>query len=61
MTLPGKFLSGFGGLVVEADGYATFFLISTALGIPAVLLALWIRRDRELVPAPVPEAESGKS
>ena len=54
MTLPGKFLSGFGGLVVEVEGYATFFMISAVMGIPAVLLALWISRDRELVPAPVP-------
>ncbi|WP_299231776.1 MFS transporter [uncultured Halomonas sp.] len=52
MTLPGKFLSGFGGLVVEVEGYATFFLISAVMGIPAVLLALWISRDRELMPAP---------
>ena len=55
MTLPGKFLSGFGGLVVEVEGYATFFMISAVMGIPAVLLALWISRDRELVPAPVPQ------
>ncbi|GKW50860.1 AmpG family muropeptide MFS transporter [Halomonas sp. NCCP-2165] len=52
MTLPGKFLSGFGGLVVAAEGYATFFLISTLLGLPAIALALWISRDRDLVPAP---------
>lgn len=52
MTLPGKFLSGFGGLVVAAEGYATFFLISTLLGLPAIVLALWISRDRDLVPAP---------
>ncbi|MCE0731248.1 MFS transporter [Halomonas sp. G15] len=57
MTLPGKFLSGFGGLVVEVEGYATFFMISAVMGIPAVLLALWISRDRELVPAPVPTSQ----
>lgn len=45
MTLPGKFLSGFGGLVVASQGYATFFLLASLLGIPAILLALWIRRD----------------
>lgn len=52
MTLPGKFLSGFGGLVVDAEGYATFFLAASALGLPAVLLAIWISRDRTLMPAP---------
>ena len=53
MTLPGKFLSGFGGLVVAAEGYATFFVIATALGLPAIALAIWISRDRDLVPAPL--------
>ena len=51
MTLPGKFLSGFGGLVVTSQGYATFFLIATALGLPAIALAMWINRDPTLVPA----------
>ncbi|MBZ5486824.1 MFS transporter [Halomonas aquamarina] len=54
MTLPGKFLSGFGGLVVTAQGYATFFVIATLLGLPAVALAIWISRDKQLVPAPKP-------
>lgn len=44
MTLPGKFLSGFGGLVVEAQGYASFFTLASLLGIPAVLLAVWVSR-----------------
>lgn len=52
MTLPGKFLSGFGGLLVAAEGYATFFLVASALGLPAILLAIWISRDRSLMPAP---------
>ncbi|XKH59017.1 MFS transporter [Halomonas sediminis] len=53
MTLPGKFLSGFGGLVVTAQGYATFFVVATLLGLPAIALAIWISRDRNLVPKPV--------
>ncbi|MBD3897503.1 MFS transporter [Halomonas sp. ML-15] len=56
MTLPGKFLSGFGGMVVAAEGYATFFVIATALGLPAILLAIWVSRDQDLVPRPVPRA-----
>jgi len=52
MTLPGKFLSGFGGLVVTSQGYATFFLIATVLGLPAIALAIWINRDPTLVPSP---------
>ncbi|MGQ7263667.1 AmpG family muropeptide MFS transporter [Vreelandella sp. V005] len=54
MTLPGKFLSGFGGLVVTAQGYPSFFVIATLLGLPAILLAIWISRDKQLVPAPKP-------
>ncbi|MBW6392140.1 AmpG family muropeptide MFS transporter [Billgrantia antri] len=54
MTLPGKFLSGFGGMVVAAEGYPTFFVIATALGLPAIALAIWISRDKALVPPPAP-------
>lgn len=52
MTLPGKFLSGFGGLVVTSQGYPSFFVIATLLGIPAIGLAVWISRDKQLVPTP---------
>lgn len=44
MTLPGKFLSGFSGLVVDAAGYADFFLYTALMGIPAILLAWWLWR-----------------
>ena len=51
MTLPGKFLSGFSGVVVDAQGYAMFFTYAAIIGIPAVLLAiyLWRRSQREEV------------
>ncbi|OJA04266.1 MFS transporter [Halomonas sp. QHL1] len=54
MTLPGKFLSGFGGLVVTSQGYPSFFVIATLLGMPAIILAVWISRDKQLVPTPKP-------
>ncbi|MBB3045773.1 PAT family beta-lactamase induction signal transducer AmpG [Litorivivens lipolytica] len=38
MTLPGKFFSGFSGLIVDASGYTWFFLVAAAVGIPAILL-----------------------
>jgi len=41
MTLPGKFLGGFSGMVVDAQGYAAFFVLAAALGLPAILLACW--------------------
>jgi PAT family beta-lactamase induction signal transducer AmpG len=47
MTLPGKFMSGFSGLVVDGAGYFTFFLIAAALGIPAIMMVTWmLRRER---------------
>ncbi|MFB4203979.1 Protein AmpG [wastewater metagenome] len=59
MTLPGKFLSGFGGMVVDADGYVTFFLVTAALGLPAVLLTLWLmRRTPATRPDPLTNKES---
>lgn len=44
MTLPGKFLSGFSGLVVDGYGYFEFFLIAAALGIPAILMVIVMMR-----------------
>lgn len=45
MTLPGKFLSGFSGLVVDAAGYPSFFLYTALMGIPSILLAWWLWRN----------------
>ncbi len=41
MTLPGKFLSGFSGQIVEAVDWFSFFLYAAGMGVPAVVLA-WI-------------------
>nr|WP_297400771.1 MFS transporter [uncultured Marinobacter sp.] len=49
MTLPGKFIGGFSGIVVAGFGYAEFFLVSAVMGVPAVLLAIFmIRQGRRL-------------
>nr|WP_206074243.1 MFS transporter [Marinobacter fuscus] len=45
MTLPGKFLGGFSGMVVAGFGYAEFFLIAGLMGIPAILLVLYLMRN----------------
>lgn len=42
MVLPGKFLSGFSGVVVDAVGWVSFFVYASLMGIPAILLAVWI-------------------
>mgnify|MGYP003732629481 CR=1 FL=1 len=46
MTLPGKFTSGFSGLVVDQVGYPSFFLMSGLLGLPAVLMVIYLMRRR---------------
>lgn len=48
MTLPGKFISGFSGIVVEGQGYFVFFIVAAMLGIPAILLVLWLSRQKEM-------------
>ena len=42
MTLPAKFLSGFSGIVVDQEGYGFFFVYAACLGIPAILMVLWL-------------------
>ncbi|MDZ7828567.1 MAG: AmpG family muropeptide MFS transporter [Halofilum sp. (in: g-proteobacteria)] len=44
MTLPGKILGGFSGVVVEWQGYPAFFTVAALMGIPAIVLAIWVAR-----------------
>lgn len=44
MVLPGKFLSGLSGLVVDAVGWVSFFVYASLMGVPSILLALLISR-----------------
>lgn len=44
MTLPGKFTSGFSGLIVDGAGYHFFFTYAAVMGIPAILLAFYLLR-----------------
>ena len=43
MTLPGKFFSGFSGMIVDASSYQVFFVYAALMGLPAILLSwlLW--------------------
>jgi cytochrome c biogenesis protein CcdA len=78
MLLPGKFLGGWSGAIVdwaqangpslpllgdvlaavaqapEQQGYVLFFLYTTVIGVPAVLLAVWLTRRDLAAPARVP-------
>ena len=51
MTLPAKFVGGFSGIVVDAAGYATFFLYAGLLGIPAILLVTVLMYRQQAEPA----------
>lgn len=54
MTLPGKFLGGFSGIVVADFGYAQFFLVAGVMGLPAILLVLYIMRHGRRLDALAP-------
>lgn len=47
MSLPGRLLSGFSGQIVELSGWVTFFVYTTAAGIPAILLAMVVVRRQQ--------------
>src|SRR5690554_6173759 len=44
MTLPGKFIGGYSGVVVDHFGYPLFFTYAAVLGVPAILLAWYVAR-----------------
>jgi MFS transporter, PAT family, beta-lactamase induction signal transducer AmpG len=41
-NLPGKFIGGVSGFIVEATSYSTFFILSTFSVIPTLLLLAWL-------------------
>ena len=45
MLVPGKFLSGFSGLVVDNYGYVELFLVSASLGIPAIIISYYLKNN----------------
>ncbi len=61
MTLPGKFIGGFSGIVVAGFGYAEFFLVAGVMGIPAILLAIYMMRKGERLDALAPRNEAAES
>lgn len=52
MTLPGKLIGGFSGVVVDSAGYPLFFVYAGLLGIPAILLIMFLSRREDLPPDP---------
>lgn len=43
-NLPGKFVGGVSGYIVEASSYSTFFLLSAMTVVPTLLLLAWLWR-----------------
>lgn len=46
-NLPGKFIGGVSGYIVEASSYQTFFVLSTLSVIPTLLLLAWLWNKTE--------------
>lgn len=44
MTLPAKIFSGFSGIIVDTQGYFFFFTYASLVGIPAILMVLYLMR-----------------
>ena len=56
-NLPGKFVGGASGFIVEASSYSTFFMLSATTVVPTLLLLAWLwPRIREANAAPVAPA-----
>jgi PAT family beta-lactamase induction signal transducer AmpG len=59
MTLPGKVIGGAAGAVVDAVGYPLFFVYSCVIGIPAMLLVIYLMRRMPVHAVPVAAKPAG--
>ncbi len=48
MTLFPKIISGFSGIVVDTTSYTFFFIYVACLGIPAMLMVLWLKKQESI-------------
>ncbi len=48
MLLPAKFLGGFSGEIVDQFGYVNFFIYAGCLGLPAILLAIYLGTRKDI-------------
>ncbi|WP_411819284.1 MFS transporter [Hyphococcus formosus] len=46
-ALPGKFVGGFSGFMVEAFGFAWFFAITAIIGLPAAVLVFFLKQSEK--------------
>ncbi|WP_232631831.1 AmpG family muropeptide MFS transporter [Methylobacterium sp. Leaf118] len=66
-ALPGKFIGGFSGYMVDALGYAQFFVVSALIGVPVAILCIALaalgegREEREAGLPPEEDAVAAKA
>ncbi|SED73392.1 MFS transporter, PAT family, beta-lactamase induction signal transducer AmpG [Rhizobiales bacterium GAS191] len=58
-ALPGKLIGGLSGVMVDHFGYPTFFAMTSTIGIPVVLLCLFVWRHQSAPEAPAKLAPGG--
>jgi PAT family beta-lactamase induction signal transducer AmpG len=51
-TLPGKFLGGFSGWIVDRSTYFDFFILTAVLGIPAIVLSIYVWLEARKIAGP---------
>ena len=56
MLLLAKFVAGFSGVVVDATSYPVFFIYAAALGLPSILLILFLMQKEKQEMGYTPEA-----
>ena len=47
MLLPAKFIGGFSGTIVDQHGYVDFFIYAGVLGVPSILLAIYLYAKKD--------------
>lgn len=52
MTLPGKYIGGYSGVVVDGYGYDWFFIYAAVIGVPAILAIAWLLKKNPNVITP---------
>jgi PAT family beta-lactamase induction signal transducer AmpG len=48
MTLPAQLLGGFSGVIVDTYGYTVFFIYAATVGLPAIVLVMFLMRHPSL-------------
>jgi len=60
-ALPGKFVGGFSGFIVDAVGYAWFFAYTALIGLPALAVLYWLYRLQPKLTGPAAAPAGPKS